>query len=246
MKITYLMKSVAIISLLVLIPGIAFSQEEPQKQPQPVVIDPGDHWNAPSDAIILFDGGNLDQFESVNGGPAEWEVHGNYFTVNPGTGNIHTRRHFSDCQLHIEWRTPPEASEEEGQKSGNSGIYLMGKYEVQVLNSYNNETYPDGQAGAIYRQYPPLVNASREPGEWQVYDIVFYAPEFDDNGIETRRGYVTVFHNGVLIQYNAGIQGPTTAYNKNIPEDATEGPLMLQDHTNEVSFRNIWIRELKK
>ncbi len=246
MNIKLLIRSINISFLLLFFSMHALSQGKEQKLPQPEIIKPGEDWKAPSDAIVLFDGENLNKFESVDGGPTGWEVDGNYFTVKPGSGNIHSLQHFGNCQLHIEWRTPSESRESEGQKSGNSGIYLMGKYEVQVLNSYNNETYPDGQAGAIYRQHSPMVNASRKPGEWQVYDIVFYAPEFNDNGIETRKGHITVFHNGVLIHHNAAISGPTTAYNQDIPDDASEGPLMLQDHTNKVSFRNIWIRELNQ
>lgn len=216
-----------------------------QDLPQPEVIDPAEEWNAPSDAVILFNGGNLDKFESITGGPVKWTVEGDYFTIKPGTGNIHTKDHFGDMQLHIEWRTPTEDIGKKDQANGNSGIYLMGKYEVQVLNSYRNETYPDGQAGAIYLQHPPMVNASRAPGEWQVYDIVFKAPVYNSDGTEEEPGRVTVFHNGVLIQYNAEIKGPTIAYNEELPVNATKGPLMLQDHENRVSFRNIWIRELE-
>ena len=236
------------LSFLIILVTIGITKsfcQENKNLPQPQIINPGENWNAPSDAIILFNGGSLEEFESVkDGGKADWNVEGNQFTVKPGTGNIQTKEHFGDCQLHIEWRAPSEAAEKEGQKSGNSGIYLMGKYEVQVLNSYENETYPDGQAGAVYRQHPPMVNASRKPGEWQVYDIVFIAPKFNSDGREKEPGYLTVFHNGVLIQNHAEIKGPTTAYNKNLPETATEGPLMLQDHSNKVSYSNIWIRKL--
>jgi hypothetical protein len=213
--------------------------------PLPEVVDPDKHGKIPSDAIVLYNGGTLGQFESLDGTPAKWMVEGDHFTVKPGTGNIQTNEQFGSCQLHVEWKTPDDSADKEGQESGNSGIYLMGKYEIQVLNSFQNETYPDGQAGALYKQYPPLVNASRKPGEWQEYDIIFYAPDFNDEGIQIRSGYVTVFHNGILIHHNAQIMGPTTAYNKDLPEAASEGPLMLQDHSNEVSFRNIWIRKLK-
>lgn len=230
--------------MLCISPVLLYSQDR-NELPQPPMVEPGSSRQPPSDAIILFDGGALDAFEQVkDGSPAQWTVAGKQFTVNPGTGNIHTKQHFGDCQLHVEWRTPEEAAEKEGQKSGNSGLYLMGKYEVQVLNSHGSETYPDGQAGAIYRQYPPLVNASREPGEWQVYDIVFTAPEFNQDGTQKSPGYLTVFHNGVLIQNHAEIKGPTTAYNKELPDTASEGPLMIQDHGNKVSYSNIWIREL--
>ena len=221
-----------------------FAQNNSDQLPMPEVVNPAENWNAPSDAIILFNGKSLDHFESIEGGPAQWTVEGNHFTVNPGTGSIHTREPFGDCQLHIEWRIPTEDANKEGQKSGNSGIYMMGKYEVQVLNSNSNVTYADGQAGAIYKQHPPLVNASREPGAWQVYDIIFTAPTYTPNGIEKEPGYLTVFHNGVLVQNHSDIKGPTTAYNKNLPENAIEGPIMLQDHSNKVSYRNIWIRKL--
>ena len=182
------------------------------------VIIPGKKLKAPSDAIVLFDKGSLDNFESVkDGGPAAWKVGGKKFTVAPGTGNIQTREKFGDCQLHIEWKTPKKDVREgkTSQQCGNSGVYLMGKYEVQVLNSYINKTYPDGQAGAIYKQHPPLVNASRKPGKWQTYDIVFTAPRYNSDGSEKTSGFFTVFHNGVLIQNHAAIGDPTTAYNKN-------------------------------
>ena len=243
MKIHNLAELTILIILVLIGTTKSFSQQD-KEIPQPEVVKPGKNWNAPSDAIILFNGGSLENFESVkDDSNAEWNVEGDHFVVEPGTGNIHTKQHFGDCQLHIEWKAPEEAAGKEGQKSGNSGIYMMGKYEVQVLNSYENTTYPDGQAAAIYKQHPPLVNASREPGEWQVYDIVFIAPKFNADGTEKEPGYMTVFHNGVLVQYHSEIKGPTTAYNKNLPETATEGPLMLQDHNNKVSYRNIWIRK---
>jgi hypothetical protein len=216
-----------------------------QDLPQPNIVIPAYNQNPPSDAIILFNEGSLDQFESVKGGPAKWTINDDHFTVQPGAGNIHTKEYFGDMQLHIEWRTPAEDTVKEGQKNGNSGIYIMGKYEVQVLNSYQNETYPDGQAGAIYKQHPPMVNASRAPGEWQIYDIIFRAPRNQDDGAEKESARLTVFHNGILIQYHAKIKGPTIAYNKNLPENALTGPLMLQDHSNKVSYRNIWLRELE-
>lgn len=224
---------------------IANAQDNKDPLPLPEVITSGSGMSAPSDAIILFtEGSTLDKFESTKSGPALWKVKGSHFTVEPGTGDIQTKTLFGSCQLHIEWRTPIEDADQEGQKSGNSGVYLMGKYEVQVLNSYINVTYADGQAGAIYKQHPPLVNASRKPGEWQVYDIVFLAPEYNEEGNKTKSGYFTVFHNGVLIHHMAEIGDPTTSFNKDLPELASKGPLMLQDHTNKVSYRNIWIREL--
>jgi len=235
------MKTNLFFTCLVLLAFAANGQELPQHE----IVTSSRNGNPPSDAIILFNGNSLYNFESIKGGSANWTIESNYFSVSPGTGNIHTKEHFGDMQLHIEWRTPAEDIGKEGQKNGNSGIYIMGKYEVQVLNSYQNETYPDGQAGAIYKQHPPMVNASRAPGEWQVYDIVFRAPRFNNDSTVKEPGRLTVFHNGILIQYHAEIQGPTIAFNKNLPENATKGPLMLQDHNNKVSYRNIWLRKLE-
>jgi hypothetical protein len=221
----------------------------------PAVIQPGKKGAAPSDAIILFKKGSLDQFESIvegavvsplDGTPAPWKVKGKRFTVVPGTPNIQTKEKFGDCQLHVEWKTPPKDVRDgkTSQGCGNSGIYLMGKYEVQVLNSYNNPTNPDGQAGAIYRQHAPLVNASLKPGIWQIYDIVFTAPRFNLDGSKKMPGYFTVFHNGVLIQNHVEIKGPSQAGNEKTPIAQTELSLMLQNHQNKVSYRNIWIRRL--
>ena len=164
-------------------------------------------------------------------------------TVLPGTGQIETKAKFGDCQLHLEWRSPDEPNRK-GQDKGNSGVFLQGKYEVQILNSYQNRTYSNGQAASIYKQYIPLVNAMRPPGEWNVYDIIFHAPEFDSMGKKTKSGTLTVIHNGVLVQDHIEILG-TTEYigkPKNIPH--RDGPIFLQDHSNKVSFRNIWLRKL--
>ena len=224
-----------------------FSQKAENELPQPKVIQPGRNGKAPSDAIVLFGRGSLSNFESIkDGGPAGWKVRGKKFTVDPTTTSIQTKEKFGDCQLHVEWKTSPKDVREgkEGQGCGNSGIYLMGKYEVQVLNSYINKTYPDGQAGAIYRQHAPLVNASLKPGKWQVYDIIFTAPRFNSDKTQKTPGYVTVLHNGVLVQNHAEIKGPTQASNGKYPIDEPELPLMLQCHWNKVSYRNIWIRKL--
>jgi hypothetical protein len=215
--------------------------------PEPRIVAPGRNSRAPSDAIVLFGRGNLEAFESAGTGTAAgWNVKGRKFTVAPGAGNIQTRERFGDCQLHIEWKTPKKDVRlgKEGQQNGNSGIYLMGKYEIQVLNSYINKTDPDRQAGALYSRRAPLVNASRRPGKWQCYDILFTAPRFHPDGSRQSPGFVTVLHNGVLIQYHAEIAGPTTAFSEQFPTESPALPLMLQDHTNEVSYRNIWIRKL--
>jgi len=199
----------------------------------------------PSDAIVLFDGSSLDAWTSTKevGKAASWTIANGAMTVKPGTGDIQTKQSFGDIQLHIEWRSP-EVVESEGQGRGNSGVFFQKKYEVQILDNYENKTYPNGQAGAIYKQYPPRVNACRAPGVWQEYDIVFTAPTFNKDGMRTAPGHITVFHNGVLIQNHSELQG-TTEYiglPKNIAHGS--GPIMLQDHSNLVSYRNIWVREI--
>ena len=211
---------------------------------QPRVVRPGDgHGRGPADAIVLFDGSDLDAWIGDNGNPAGWKIEDGYAEVN-GSGGIRTRRRFGDCQLHIEWASPSVVSGE-SQGRGNSGIHFMGKYEVQVLDSYHNKTYPDGQASAVYGQHPPLVNASRGPGHWQRYDIVFRRPHFDGEGNLTQAGRLTVFHNGILVQDHVRVQG-TTAHMRRAGYSSHEDklPLALQDHGNPVRYRNIWIREL--
>lgn len=219
-------------------------------RPKPPVIDPGTAstqekpGRPPSDAIVLFDGTDLSQWRGVDGGPAKWRVVNGYMETVRGAGYIHTVQNFGNCQLHIEWSAPLPARGK-GQARGNSGVFLMGKYEVQVLDSYENETYADGQAAAIYGQYPPMVNASRPPGQWQTYDIIFHRPYFDKNGKLTRPARMTVFHNGILVQDNAVLLGPTLWLNR-LPYQVhpPKLPLSLQDHGNPVRYRNIWIREL--
>lgn len=214
-------------------------------EPVPEVVEPGESaWEAPSDATILFDGENLSNWEKVEGGEAEWDVEGDHFTVNPGTGDIRTREGFGSVQMHIEWRAPEEI-EGEGQGRGNSGIFLQSRYELQVLDSYENETYPNGMAGSIYKQHIPLVNAAKEPGEWQSYDIIYTAPEFSEDGSVESPAKITVFWNGVLVQNDIEIEGTTvfTGHPEYEAHDDRE-PITLQDHSNPVSFRNIWIREL--
>ncbi len=226
---------------------LAFSSKKSNSESEPRVVSAIKNGKAPSDAIVLFDKGSLENFECVDTGePAKWKVSGKKFTVEPKTGNIQTKQRFSDCQLHIEWRVPKINVRKgyEGQGCGNSGIYVMGKYEIQVLNSYINKTGSMGQAAALYGQYPPMVNASRKPGKWQVYDIIFKAPKYNVDGTEKEAGYLTVFHNGVLVQNHSKILGETAACNGQFPITDAKLPLMLQDHSNKVNYRNIWIREI--
>ncbi len=211
-------------------------------RPVPAVVTVGATPGAPpSDAIVLFDGKDLSKFEGEKG-EAKWKIVGTAMEVN-GTGSIHTRDAFGDCQLHVEWAAPP-APEGHSQERGNSGIFLMGRYEVQVLDSFDNPTYADGQAGALYGQFPPLVNACRKPGEWQTYDIVFRAPRFE-NGALVKPGRVTLFHNGVLVQDAQELLG-ATRHREVATYEAHDAalPLELQDHGNPVRYRNIWIRKL--
>jgi len=217
-------------------------------RPLPPVVDPGAAGPpvaAPADAIVLFDGKDLIQWEDGKGEPARWKVGGGYMEVAAKTGSIRTKKGFGDCQLHLEWATPGAVAGE-GQERGNSGVFLMETYEVQVLDSYNNRTYADGQAAAIYGQYSPLVNACRKPGEWQTYDIVFHRPRFGADGKLVEPARLTVFHNGVLVHDNCELTGPTS--HKARPPykaQADKLPLSLQDHGNPVRYRNIWLRELE-
>ncbi|MDB6123224.1 MAG: hypothetical protein JWQ71_2217 [Pedosphaera sp.] len=215
-------------------------KELPPPKDEPKVINPGP---PPSDAIVLFDGKDLSKWEGEKSGDAKWKVEDGVATIN-GTGTIKTKQAFGDCQLHVEWASPAKV-EGEGQGRGNSGVYFQGRYEIQVLDSYNNPTYFHGQAGSLYKQHAPLVNASRKPGEWQYYDIIFHAPRFDAEGKLTKPGTVTVLHNGVLVQDNAEILGTTSHVGApKYTAHAAKESLSLQDHHNPVRYRNIWIREL--
>jgi len=218
-------------------------------RPQPRVVDPGPYpgmQKPPSDAVVLFDGRSLDAWQSADsaGQPARWKVADGYMEVVAKTGNIATKRGFGDVQLHVEWMAPVPAKGE-GQERGNSGVFLMGIYEVQVLDSYQNPTYADGTAAAIYGQYPPLVNANRAPGEWQTYDILFRRPHFDASGKVTRPARMTILFNGILVQDDVALTGPT-AHKQRPPyaKHADRLPLILQDHGDPVRFRNVWLREL--
>jgi Domain of Unknown Function (DUF1080) len=216
-------------------------------RPKPPVVEPAASpatTPAPKDAVILFDGTNLDAWQSSEGGAAKWKVMGGFMEVEPGTGRIETKAKFGDIQLHAEWAAP-DPPVGKGQDRGNSGIFLMGQYEVQVLDSYHAETYADGQVGALYGQYPPLANAARRPGEWQTYDIAFRRPRFDKAGKLLSAPRVTVFLNGILVQDNEELWGGTN-WLEPAPFDPhlDRGPIELQDHGHSVRFRNIWLREL--
>lgn len=217
-------------------------------EPEVQIVQPGaESGMPPSDAIILFDGTDINmEWEDTKGNPSKWMVADGAMICVKGSGNIQTKRKFTDFQLHIEWRTPSEVSGT-GQGRGNSGVFLQGLYEIQVLDSYENRTYRNGQAGSLYKQYAPLVNSCRMPGEWQAYDIIYTAPRFaGDSTAYFTPPCVTVLHNGVLIQNNVSLRGPTLYIG--IPEYSVREhgplPLVLQDHGNPVAFRNIWIREL--
>ncbi len=221
-----------------------------RSRPEAPVITPGtpgtreNPGSPPSDAIVLFDGKDLSKWESARGGAPKWRVHDGYLEIVPGTGDIRTVQSFGDCQLHVEWATP-KPPQKHDQERGNSGVYLMSKYEFQVLDSYQNKTYADGQAASVYGQYPPLVNASLPPGEWQTYEIIFHGPSFDAAGKLLRPAHITALHNGVLVQDNVSLTGPT-AYMARPPYEphSRKLPLLLQDHDQSGRYRNIWIREL--
>lgn len=255
--------------LMIMLCGLslaAFSQEETELYKDLAKVTPGEGGQSPSDAIVLFDGSNLNQWQKAqlgsptnmvglkdvipqydpgySGEDAAWTIKNEELEVKPGTGDIATKQAFGDIQLHIEWLAP-KAAGKSSQGYSNSGVFLMGLYEVQVLNSYDNETYSNGQASSVYKQHIPLVNASLPPDTWQKYDIIFMAPKFSDKGTLVSPAKVTVFHNGVLVQNGVELLGPTcyigAPYYIAHPEKL---PLKLQDHGDPVRFRNIWVREL--
>ena len=234
-----------------MLPGSQWRVHDVDRPAPPVVTPPTFSTQArsgqpPSDATVLFDGSSLDAWASHDGGPAPWNlVAGDAMEVAPCTGDIRTRETFGDCQLHVEWRAPTEITAD-SQGRGNSGVFLLGLYEVQVLDCYDNPTYADGLTAAIYGQYPPLVNACVPPGHWHVYDIVFESPVFDAGQLVSP-AYMTVFHNGLIVQHRQAIQGPTKngeLANYDDPH-GPQGPLVLQDHDDRVRFRNIWIRPIE-
>ena len=225
-------------------------------KPVPPKVNTGAHFaDAPSDALILFDGKNLDQWVSVkdNSKPAQWTIADGAFTVKKGTGNIQTKKSFLNYQLHLEWKIPANITGK-GQGRGNSGLFLASTgggddgYELQILDNYNNDTYVNGQAGSIYKQFVPLANANKKPGEWQTYDVIWTAPTFKADGTLNTPARVTVFFNGVLVQNNTTLTGPTQYIGAPSYKKAHGAcPIKLQDHgdpSEPISFKNIWIREL--
>jgi hypothetical protein len=220
------------------------------ERPLPTVIDAGTAstqdapGRPPADAVVLFDGKDLANWQDAKGQPSKWKVEGGAMVVAPGGGQIISKQEFGDCQLHVEWASPTEIKGS-SQGRGNSGVFLFNRYEIQVLDSYDNPSYADGQASAIYGQFPPLVNATRKPGEWQTYDIIFTGPRFKGDEVETP-AYATVLHNGVVVHNHVKLLGPM-AY-RQLPKytpHGPKGPISFQDHGNPVRFRNVWVRELK-
>jgi hypothetical protein len=253
-----MVKSTIIFASAVCFSITSFAQAKPEDteiyQPVPKVVTPGATRNdVPADAIILFDGKNLDEWASSNdpNKNAEWIVAKKVITVNKAVGDIQTKRSFTDFQLHIEYKIPSNITGS-GQARGNSGVFLaapagQGGYELQVLDSYNNSTYVNGQAGSIYKQSPPLVNACRKPGEWQTYDIVWTAPRFNDDGTLKLPARITVLHNGILVQNNFELKGHTPYIGKPAYSKHGPAPIRLQAHGDKsepISYRNIWLREL--
>lgn len=241
------MKSTSLI-VLILTLASCHATGGPQ-EPQPRAVDPGGPGKPPSDAIVLFDGKNLSEWVYKDGRPAAWPVIDGAVVSKSGTGDIHTRRKIGSAQIHVEFAIPlmPRARD---QARGNSGVYLQGRYEIQVLDSYHNPTYPNGSGGALYGQYAPLVNASRPPEQWQTYDIIFHAPRCGAGGAVTHPATLTLLQNGVLVQDDVAVKGPTGGGARDNP--CEPGPLMLQDHHHPdvketfMRFRNIWFRSLEE
>ncbi|OUL14818.1 large, multifunctional secreted protein [bacterium AM6] len=248
MKITPLL---IVAGVLAAAPAFAQANTEPTRDPAKtevwtpvpatVATPPG---KAPSDAIVLFDGKDASAWESEQGGRVPWAVADGALTIVPGSKGIRTRQRFCDIQLHVEWRTPVETKGFDGQNRGNSGIFLQELYELQVLDSYNNPTYANGQAGSIYKQAMPLVNASRAPGQWQAYDILWKAPRFSPGGGLISPARITVLHNGLLVQDDTVLAGRTEYIGPPSYSPHACAPLYLQEHDSKVSYRNIWVREL--
>ena len=235
------------------IDGIMVHETDPKIVPQPPIVTPGPAPEggvitpAPSDAIVLFDGKNLDNWTATDGAPTKWVLKDGVMQPTEDSGYIQSKQEFGSCQLHVEFATPP-VPEGDGQGRGNSGVFLMGQYEVQVLDSFGNTTYPDGQCAALYGRNVPLVNACRKPGEWQSYDITFHRPIFEGDKV-VKRATFTVIQNGVLVQDHIELTGGNTWEGSHSISEyvahGDKGPLQFQDHGNPVSFRNVWVRELK-
>jgi hypothetical protein len=247
------MRNTIIVLLSVMAAG-AYAQSQPREsldpkvtelwEPKPKKINATPSFTeAPSDATVLFGGKDLNEWSTLDGAAAAWDVKDGALVVTKGKGDIKTKKTFGDIQLHIEWRAPSEIVGD-GQGRGNSGIFLQERYELQVLDSYESPTYANGQAGSIYKQSIPLVNACRKPGEWQAYDVIYTAPVFSDNGRMLTPAYITVIHNGALVQNHTAIWGGTEYKGSPIYVSHGKASIKLQDHGNPVSFRNIWIREL--
>jgi Domain of Unknown Function (DUF1080) len=235
-----------------MLPGLPWHVHDPAR-PHPKIVTPSAQpGQPPSDAVVLFDGRDLAHWTTarlgtasftVSADPAPWKVMNGYFEVAPRSGDIATKEKFADVQLHVEWQEPPDIAGS-SQNRGNSGVFLMGLFEIQVLDSYRSRTYADGQAGAMYGQYPPLVNAVGKPGQWQAYDIAFEAPRYAGDRLQ-RPASMTVFLNGVLLHNHKEEMGPTIY--RQVPRYAagpSEGPLILQDHGSRVRYRNIWARRI--
>lgn len=215
-------------------------------EPVPQVVTPGSKDQPPSDAVVLFNGQDLSKWQNEEGNPSKWIVKDGYMTMGQSQENIQTKEEFGSIQLHIEWKAP-EKVKGDGQGRGNSGVFLQKRFEVQVLDSYKNKTYSNGMAASVYKQHIPLVNAARKPGEWQTYDIIFIAPEFNSDGSLKSPARVTVLWNGILVHHDVELKGPTRyiGYPEYEAYDG-KGPLLLQYHGNPVSFRNIWLRKLSE
>ncbi len=242
MKTTRLLLSYFVLANLLLASTgfVALAADQATKNQEPPVVDPGPIGGPPSDAVVLFDGKDLSQFRGERSAEPKWKLENGEMQTTP-FGGIFSKQEFGDCQLHVEW-AEPAVVKGEGQGRGNSGVYLMGRYEIQVLDCYHNQTYPNGQCGAFYGHNAPLVNVCRKPGEWQTYDIIFHAPRKQADS-SVKPGSFTVLQNGVLIQDHIPVTGePTTA--APLQGLAQQGPLYLQDHGNPVRFRNVWIRPL--
>jgi hypothetical protein len=241
-------------ALFYLMPALALAQAAPQLPapeltevwtPVPPKVAPGaQSGDPPSDAIPLFNGKDLSGWESLSGGPAQWRVTDGEMVITPTAGSIRTTQSFGDVQLHVEWMVPVLPPNRKGQDRGNSGIYLQGLYEVQVLDSLDNQTYVNGGAGSIYKQYAPLVNALRPAPQWQAYDIIYIAPRFYSDGSLAEPARMTVFLNGILVQNNVPLRGPTEYRGIPLYKPHGDAPLMLQAHNNEVHYRNLWLRRL--